>query len=262
LIRFDVIMEDTTILEWSYTPTDYFEIPLNISRDDYQISIKDGKIEAKLRNSLYENNTRIKDDIENLLNSRFSSTQLLTHEKYTLFFSGRYRIHPDGRKDIFIMPQSIKIKASVSSPDFVITNKDGTIYDSRKERNDKFAYIANLAEKYGSEDVLVKSLLDFYKAAVEDPENELIHLYEIRDALGLKFNNTKLACKYLSISETKWKALGRLANDEPLKQGRHRGRCYGDFRNASDSELKKAREIARELIINYLKYLEEISNRQ
>jgi hypothetical protein len=41
---------------------------------------------------------------------------------------------------------------------------------------------------------------------------------------------------------------GRLANDEPIRQGRHRGRSSGPLRDATELELEKCREISRRII--------------
>jgi len=49
-----------------------------------------------------------------------------------------------------------------------------------------------------------------------------------------------------------------LANDEPLKQGRHRGRNLEILRDATEDELVEARNFTRELIGKYLDYLENI----
>lgn len=100
------------------------------------------------------------------------------------------------------------------------------------------------------------SICPTYPAAVKYPENELVHLYEIRDTLSKLFNGKKPACKALCLSASHWSRLGKLANDEPLKQGRHRGKSAGELRDASESELLEARNIACNFIESYLLYLD------
>jgi hypothetical protein len=87
--------------------------------------------------------------------------------------------------------------------------------------------------------------LNSYKAAVDDPANELVHLYEIRDALAGHYGGDAAARAKLGISEKEWKRLGILANDAPLKEGRHRGRHSKKLRHATAAELDEARKIAR-----------------
>lgn len=66
--------------------------------------------------------------------------------------------------------------------------------------------------------------------------------------------------KAKSILETKripWGKLGELANGPALKQGRHRGKNSGNLRNATAEELKTARIIAKDMIHQYLRYIED-----
>jgi hypothetical protein len=91
---------------------------------------------------------------------------------------------------------------------------------------------------------------------VADPDNELVHLYEIRDALATKFGGEGAVRSALGIRSKEWSSLGQRANSEPLRQGRHRGtKVGGELRDAVESELKDARGIARNMIEAYLYYL-------
>ena len=112
-----------------------------------------------------------------------------------------------------------------------------------------------LLAKYRRKDWCVAFLLNSYTEAVNDPDNELVHLYEIRDAIAKKFGGGSAAVKALKITESQWSRLGQLANDEPLKQGRHRGKNLGVLRDATEWELKEGRDIARNLVEAYLYYL-------
>lgn len=92
------------------------------------------------------------------------------------------------------------------------------------------------------------------QASVKDPDNELVHLYEIGDALAKKFGDAVRA--KLGITRAQWSRFGRLANNEPLRQGRHRGKNAGNLRDATEGELQEARGIARTMIEAYLQFLE------
>ena len=91
---------------------------------------------------------------------------------------------------------------------------------------------------------------------MNDANNELVHLYEIRDALSRRFGGESPACQVLHISSTDWSRLGQLANSEPLRQGRHRGKNLGILRNATDAELTEARNIGRQFVEAYLEFLD------
>ena len=45
---------DIIVLEWTFSPADYFEILIPISRNDYEMIIDNGKVEAKIRPEVYE----------------------------------------------------------------------------------------------------------------------------------------------------------------------------------------------------------------
>jgi len=92
---------------------------------------------------------------------------------------------------------------------------------------------------------------------VDDPGNELIHLYEIFEALSKHFGAQEKARHCLHFTKAEWqclKRLGQLANDEPLEQGRHRGR-HPMLRPASPQELAEARTIAKKLVEAFMSTL-------
>jgi len=109
-------------------------------------------------------------------------------------------------------------------------------------------------------DDVLKSLLNSYNAAVREPNDELVHLYEIRDALVLKFGNQNTTKSALGISKEDWSCFGDVTNKASIQQGRHRGRSGGALRDATDDELFKARRIAGTMIEAYLRYLDETSD--
>lgn len=109
-------------------------------------------------------------------------------------------------------------------------------------------------------DPTAQKLLECYYAALRDPADELVHLYEIWEGIVKAFSGDKKgmhsARKALNIHEGR---LSRLANNEPLKQGRHRGCHLHDLRDATQPELEEARSIARDMLIRYLEYIDDRS---
>jgi hypothetical protein len=105
----------------------------------------------------------------------------------------------------------------------------------------------------------VLALLRSYEDSVRDSNNELLYLYEIRDAFSLKFGGEIAAISALkTISRSEWSWFGNLCNNEPLRQGRHRGKRYSELRDATDDELSKARRFAQAMIEAYLHYLDSL----
>jgi hypothetical protein len=95
-------MSAVVVFEWSFTPPDYFEVPIEIVRNDYTLTIAHGKAEARLDSPAYEANPAIRQTLHEGLNDRCLGVQLLTHRAYELSRSTMTRVHPDGRKDVFL----------------------------------------------------------------------------------------------------------------------------------------------------------------
>jgi len=250
-------MEDIIILEWKFSPPEYFEEPIYIKRNDYVMTIENGTVEARIRPEIYDKDQSMRDRLHSSLNDRFLGVQLFSHKPYELSKSSMYRLHPDGRRDITIFPEPIVVKMSIGEADFIVKDKDGNVIrNSKRERIQKKQELAELAQKYRQKDPFVASILRSNNDGVNDPDNELVHLYEIRESIAKRFGGESAAQSVLGISRKQWSRLGNLANDEPLKQGRHRGKNPGVLRDATKEELEEARAIASNLVEAYLDYLE------
>lgn len=249
--------EDVVVLEWKFSPLDYFEESIQINRDDYVMSIDKGTVEARIRPEVYDKDQNMRDKLTAALNDRFLGVQLFSHKTYELSKASMYRLHPDGRRDVTMFLEPGVLKVTGKGIDFTLNDKDGNVIrDSKRERIQKKQEFAELAEKYRQRNTLVASMLQSYNNAVNDPDNELVHLYEIRESLAKQFGGESAALNILGIGRNQWRLLGKLANDEPLRQGRHRGKNPGVLRNATDEELSTARSIARDLAWAYLNYLD------
>lgn len=252
-------MNVVIVLEWNFSPRDYFEEVIEISNQGYTMTIGDGQVHAKIDSAIYEANPDLRQRLHEELNGRFLGVQLVTHRAYKLSRATMMRVHPDGHRDIFweAEPGGIVVGGS-SDYSFTTTDKDGNVitFDSKRDRIEKKRKFAELVSSHGATDALLATLLRSYDAAVNDPNNELVHLYEIPDALFTKFTNKYAAQKVLSISDTQWGRLTGLCNDMSLRQGRHRGqKIDANLRDATQAELTEARSIARAMIEAYLQHL-------
>jgi len=97
----------------------------------------------------------------------------------------------------------------------------------------------------------LRSMLQSYSHSIDDPDNEFVHLYEIRDALSKHFGDDKAARAALGIASDEWRRVGCLANKAPVTQGRHRGKKYDGLRSATPGELAEMREIVKRWIIAF-----------
>jgi hypothetical protein len=255
-------MSAVVLLEWQFSPPDYFEEAIEVSCHTYSMTIADGKVEAKVEPAIYDANPSMPQLLQDSLNGRFLGVQLLTHRPYELSRSTITRVREDGRRDIFIELTSGIILTSVGSVDIRVTDKDvNIISDSKRDRIEKKKNLAELVATHLPSDVTLAALLRSHDAGVRNPNNELVHLYEIRDALSVKFGGKSGARAALAITTSQWNHLGQLCNDKLLSQGRHRGMTGEALRDASEGELVESRGIARAMIESYLQYLED-SNRQ
>jgi hypothetical protein len=249
-------MGEIYVLEWTFTPADYFEVELDLACEHGSFRVTSGKVELRLAPEKYPSDHSLRMQLHGELDARFLAAQVLAHQSYTLSKPNVSRLHPDGRKDVWAFAEGATLKISCGSADFVVRDSAGNIVrDTKRERIEHRASFAQLAARYIN-DPVANALLRSYSAAVNDPRNELVHLYEIRDALSGHFGGEAVATNAVGVSNAQWSRIGQLANNEPFTQGRHRGKQLGVLRDATSEELSEARQIARSMIEGYLRHLE------
>lgn len=248
--------------EGSYTPKTYFEERVACEELGYTVVIADGKIVVTMSDPDPEVGEAFRADIERDIKFIFNAQQVQTGKPYekTKLNSGNL-YYPDGRKDVWIMLESQSVVASVISPDLQIRDSDGTItHDSKADRLEAQNRFRKQCLKHKADPVLSRLLTSFHHA-VNDRPNALVHLDEIRDALSVCFGSKHKAKKKLGFSggenEKLWSYFGRMANHEPLQEGRHRGKHeHVKLRPATEEELTWAQSIARQIIQAYLDHLD------
>jgi hypothetical protein len=243
-------MTDSLSLEWSYTPADFFEAPVDYSEPTYTVHIEGGQVVATFCSDQPESAFPV---VHKEVESRFLGAQPYRNKPYQLSGYITRRARPDGTIEMGLSA-SIAGHADVRFDAVLLDAAGNLIADTKRERIEATNQFAQLASKHRN-DPVAEALLKSYNAAITNPPNELTHIYEIRDALKKKFGQEAKARRKLGIAEKRWKRLGQLANDEPLLQGRHRGQKIGQLREATETELAEAREIVREMIRKYLEYL-------
>jgi len=111
-----------------------------------------------------------------------------------------------------------------------------------------------------ADDAVLQKLANSLAEAARDPDDEFVHLFEIPEALEAKFGHRRSACDALRFCERRWKRLISLANDRTIRQARHRGKGLTGQRDASPAELQEARDIARDMVRCYVRYLSEVAS--
>lgn len=174
------------IIKWTYSPANYFEEPLQISEEHFELIAQDGKVEAKV-----DHNPRpdLCDQLDTELRLRFQGVQLVSRDPYKLSQPSVHCRKPD-RTKIFLCEGTIAAKASVSA-DFKITDKNGNVIaNSRAERIERKRSLGILAAKHGISDTVAGKILQSYNNAIDNPDNCFVYLYEITDALKKHFRTT------------------------------------------------------------------------
>jgi hypothetical protein len=240
---------ERTELEWLFSPPDFFEAPYRWQTDHYALVAAAGKVLVTLATSADpvdpELHARMSADIEGLFRLR----QLQVHRPFQLEGVRIYQHHPGGRKSVSIGVDCKAVLVSGGQADSVVRDASGAIVkDTKAERiADHTRFIDSVMPKLAGSPRL-RGLLQSYNAAVDDAGNELVHLYEIRDALAEHYGGEDAARAKLGISKKEWQRFGILANVEPLIQGRHRGKYTPGSRPATATELDEARVIVRRWI--------------
>jgi hypothetical protein len=254
-------MKEIVVLEWIFAPIDYLEQPIPITGDNYEMTIDKGKVEARIEAQYYDSEPNFRMKLHESLKSRFYAASILNRRPFELSEPSMNRIHPDGRIDRYLFAQPGKYVVTGCTADMTLTDRNGKVVrDTRGERIRKREGIADLVEKHRANSPILQGILDSWYASLLKPENELVYLYDVRDALSTEFGGKEATCRALSISDELWGRFGYLANEEPLKQGRHRGRNLEILRDATEDELVEARTFIRELIEKYLDYLENVKH--
>lgn len=244
-------------LEWTYSPETYLEEPILIEFEGGRLKIKDGVALATINPEIFHADDSVREKLTKKIENRLHAVQIITHNDFKLSKPSHTDILEDGRKNCFLEVDSCEIAISVESVDIVVKDKDGNVLsDSKRERLNKQRKFAVLFDKHRANDVTLDQMLKSYQQSVRDPQNELVYLYEIRDALSKRLGSKSKAISALGITYVEWDIIGKIANTMPLKQGRHRGQAAGSLRDAESEELKMARKSALHMIDKYVEFLE------
>ena len=186
-------MEDIVLLERPYKPSNYSEDKEVIRYKKIEMVISDGKVIAQFEVTQLKANPNLADELYNDLYAIFQGMQLLTHKKFDLSKSpAKTVIHSDGKKHHCLSINIMESGQIIENVDSEVMDKNGNIIsDSRKERIEKQREFGSLVRKYRPINQNVAKMLDSYEGAVRHPDDELVYLYEIREALQKEFKGKK-----------------------------------------------------------------------
>lgn len=250
-------MIEVHILQLSFTPETYFEEPVIFSHGPHTVKIEKGQVEVRVPPEAYDQ-TRTRDEVHALVEAYFMGAQLKNCTPFTLSKASVYHQHHDGRRDATIFPESIVSRIRVGQADLQVIDKDGNVVsDTRATRIAERNRLSELAAQHIVGDRHLRQMMRSHDEALKRPDVELVRLFEIREALVARFGSEQQVKSSLGISHRDWSELGRLANDAPVRQGRHVGKKTAELRDATDEERGSARRIATDMVRAYLEYLNE-----
>lgn len=238
-----------TDLEWGYDPADYFEARTTVQLPSGQLVVDSGRAICTLSAPIDPVPPAIRDTATHEVQTVFAARRLLNRQAFSLGAPSIVQRQPCGGRHVAITVSMSAVIASAGTADFIVRGANGEIKSDRKgERIEAHScYVSDLSSK-ALESPTLHLMLQSFGRSVDDPSNELVHLYELRDAVAKHFGGEVPARECLGVSKRDWKDLGRIANDEPLLEGRHRGRQLSGLRPATLDELQRAREVAVRLL--------------
>lgn len=242
------------ILEWEYKPKTFFEKEIIIKNEQYQIKIDKGKIILRLKK--YDSQVAHK-EYHNVIVCYFISRMIDNRVNYELKEGATIIESENGKRNIQLKPETITLTTTLSAAkvSFKKFDKNGNIiFDSEQEEERKqqefLSYIQNVLDKYD----IVPHLVESYKNSISFPNDELVYLYEIIDAIQTYFGGKSKALKALKITNDEWSELGMICNKLPLKQGRHRGQMIGKLQDAKN-KIERARNLSQKILRSFISYL-------
>jgi hypothetical protein len=238
-----------TDLAWTYQPTDFFEAPFHHDYGEWRLSINDGRVVASSAGG--QPAETVENDILDVVKSVFRLRMMQCGKRFSLHEPASVT-HFDGDNTHTVLRVNVAESVAVVAPraELLITNaRTGAIlHDSKATR-----IAAEHAELNGSaakakQSSTLRRMLASFEAATNDRANALVHLFEVRDAIAKHFGKEDATKTALGISSSEWSTFGRLTNDEPLLEGRHRGKHSSGLRHATHEELATVRDLARDWI--------------
>ena len=238
-----------TEYHWSYQPPNFFEVIPTVPNARFEGEHIWVRIDKPMSEAL-----RLQ--IEVKIDACFRSEQVVHFKTYALTFVGHRTIGDDGKIENDLMVAKASSTTMVGfRPDITMTGPDGVVIDTKAQRHALIKKMRDQIACHG-DDATLRRMLAGYSAATKDSADELVHLFEVVDALNRQFRSRSTVRRELGLLKRDIDPLPELANDAPVAEGRHRGRHEDPLRPATSDELDRARDAARKLIRAYLDWLD------
>lgn len=243
---------DQTILQWTYKPERFFEDGCTVEISGGKVLIENGRATGHFDGRHYADGREFRENVHASLQQIFAAQQVQVHEAFVLNSPGMVLRHADGRESVALFAEPLVLTVTLGTPDLVVRDASGKIVsDTKANRLRRQERFREKVVCLVPGDISLKRMLQSFQNAVADRDNLLIHLFEIRETLEVAFGGARQARDATKVSAAEWSKFGRIANDEPLFEGRHRGRC-ATLRPATKEEVKWTLNFGQRLIEGYV----------
>jgi hypothetical protein len=223
-------------LAWSYEPKDFFHDKLESTGPHGKYSIEDGTVDVKLLTDESPPDWLIT-SIEAELHDIFKLNALISRRSYSLNCPS---LQTPTETKVYI--RGVSLKTSVGD----------VRAHSGNEPDPAIVFIDRIKPHMG--DTTMRLLIDSYLKSIDDPQNEFVYLYEVREKLQFHFGTIKLMTDTLNIDKTDFDRFGVITCVQPTEQSRHRGK-FEQMRPATQEELNNCRAFIKDIIEKYALHL-------
>ena len=244
-------MTITTDLEWEYAPSGFFEAPIDVVLQSGALRVGQGQAVLTLTSAVDPIPPIVLELARQEVEAVFAVHRMLTRQRLTLLGPSTVQ-HLSGGSRILAAGAVVEALSAMDNIDVVVIDSFGNVKSA--SRSERIAGTVRSLRELGPKvtgSPTLRRMIESFGNSIEDPVNELLHLYEVRDAACSHFGNPRAAQDALAVSRSKWSDFGRIANDEPILHGRHRGKYIGPMRPATGDELELVREVALLIITRF-----------
>ena len=97
------------VINWTFTPADYFEETRTVKETHYEMWIEMGKVRAEVNEDDCSDPYEMLKEIHASLNDRFLGLELLTNKPYTLSDPTMVKELPNSNKNYYLQAQDITL---------------------------------------------------------------------------------------------------------------------------------------------------------
>jgi hypothetical protein len=175
-------------IEWKFTPEDFFEDEFEATCCGVPVRVGRGSVATSIDGDQYTLRPRLHEEMGEEIRSLFYGAQLVSRVPFSIKSPSRVHVDASGGQNIIVPLLGNEAKFFGGAVDVRQEAPDGTVLvDTRRDRFEKKLRLALLARKHRHSDATLRSMLRSLDGAVNDPADELLHLYEIKDAVCHEF---------------------------------------------------------------------------